>query len=316
MKKLILTLTFAITLSANAQPYFFLQDTAGYTPLSNGTSINSGTVWSGFQTFSVPIGFNFDFMDASFTSVDFEATGRLIFDVNHFYFADMIVAQGLQDKGTSSSLSPLSYELTGTAGNQILKIQVSNAEYSGDAGSSIDFQIWLYEYTSRLELHMGPVTINNPGAAFGGGPFSGLYHVTNWTPLTYGYGFMTHGDPLNPDDSTFSGQGISTNGITLNNAPNEGQVYIYTNDTSFLSVDSYTMDIIAYPNPSKDKLRISGLSGKESIQLYNSLGQLVLEAKSAHGFLELNIESLESGIYILNITDQETLVFKQQIIIE
>ena len=69
-------------------------------------------------------GFDFQFMDSTFTSVSLEATGRVIFDDKHFYYADMFVVAGMQDKGTTHSKSPLSFQISGDLGSQILKIEI------------------------------------------------------------------------------------------------------------------------------------------------------------------------------------------------
>ena len=103
------------------QSYSFSQSKESYKQLENGISINAANLWSGFQAFSIPMGFNFHYMDSTFASVSLEATGRVIFDEKHFYYADMFVVAGMQDKGTTHSKSPLSFQISGDLGSQILK---------------------------------------------------------------------------------------------------------------------------------------------------------------------------------------------------
>ena len=125
MKNIFFLSLFLIGISQSyAQSYSFSQSNEPYKNLENAISINTENVWSGFQAFSIPIGFNFQYMDSTFTSVSLEATGRVIFDEKHFYYADMFVVAGMQDKGTMNSLSPLSYQLSGDQGDQILKIEI------------------------------------------------------------------------------------------------------------------------------------------------------------------------------------------------
>lgn len=59
-----------------------------------------------------------------------------------------------------------------------------------------------------------------------------------------------------------------------------------------------------FPNPTQDILFISGLNGKEKIELYNSIGELLI---SDFNFKQnqLNISSLHGGVYFLRITDDE-----------
>lgn len=210
------------------QSYSFSQSKASYKQLENGISINTENLWSGFQSFAIPMGFDFQFMDSTFTSVSLEATGRVIFDEKHFYYADMFVVAGMQDKGTMNSLSPLSYQLSGDQGDQILKIEINNATYKKDLSSTINFQIWLYENNGTIELHMGPNSITNPEAALALGPFSGVFNVTSFSPTTFGYGYAIQGSPISPSDTTFVGTGVDDFGLTLDNSPSEGTVYRYS----------------------------------------------------------------------------------------
>lgn len=208
-----------------SQAYSFSQSKELYTFLEDATSINAGNVWSGFQAFEIPIGFPFTFMDSTFTSVSIEATGRLIFDENHYYYADMFVVAGMQDKGLENTLSPLSYQLFGSIGNQILKIEIKNATYKKDLASTINYQIWLHESNGTIELHMGPSTIANSENAFSLGPFSGVFKVTSFSPTTFGYGYAILGSSMSPADTTFVGTGINDFGFRLDNVPLETTVY-------------------------------------------------------------------------------------------
>ena len=106
------------------QSYSFSQPKASYKQLENGISLNTENPWSGFQSFAILMGFDLQFMDSTFTSVSLEATGRVIFDEKHFYYADMFVVAGMQDKGTTHSKSPLSFQISGDLGSQILKIEI------------------------------------------------------------------------------------------------------------------------------------------------------------------------------------------------
>ena len=59
-----------------------------------------------------------------------------------------------------------------------------------------------------------------------------------------------------------------------------------------------------FPNPTEGILFIKGLSGKEKIELYNSIGELMI-ASFNFKQNQLNISSLREGIYFLRITDAE-----------
>jgi surface protein len=66
--------------------------------------------------------------------------------------------------------------------------------------------------------------------------------------------------------------------------------------------DENLLTISIYPNPVKDKLNIQGLSSPTKVSIYNVLGKLVLSETTTS---EIDIEGLQSGIYIVKIIDQQ-----------
>jgi hypothetical protein len=68
------------------------------------------------------------------------------------------------DKGTGISQSPISYSVTGMEGSRILKLQWKNIGFYKDT-SHKDFynvQLWIYEDSENMEIHLGPCSIQNP----------------------------------------------------------------------------------------------------------------------------------------------------------
>ena len=71
-----------------------------------------------------------------------------------------------------------------------------------------------------------------------------------------------------------------------------------------------------YPNPANNVLNIVSYTvGIEKINIYNVNGQLVLNKEVNNNQKTLNISSLESGIYIIDILSENTSV-KRKLIIE
>ncbi len=305
MKKILLLPLFISIQFTFAQPYYLWDDATTYSDLSAGTDINGTTVWDNFDLFTVPIGFDFEFMDQTFTSLEFEATGRIVFDAAHYYFADMFVVNGLQDKGVATSMSTLSYEVTGSPGTQIFKLQIKNATFAGDLTATIDLQIWLYEEFSRLELRMGPNTIPSPAGAFGGGtngPYSGIHHLSTFTPITYVYGLFAYGDENNPEDSLVSGTGISSFGIILNDCPAEGKVYVYGDAASMANIiQNEGVSFQLYPNPVENKLTISGVNPESTAKIVDMGGRLIMEFTFDSIEKEIDLSNLSEGVYQIKI---------------
>lgn len=86
------------------------------------------------------------------------------------------------------------------------------------------------------------------------------------------------------------------------------------------STENYTnYDIQIYPNPSSNEISINipnSPSKPTSIKLINSQGQIVREVKNWTSQSKLNIQGLEQGIYIVEITLTDTNRVIRKIIID
>jgi surface protein len=74
------------------------------------------------------------------------------------------------------------------------------------------------------------------------------------------------------------------------------------NCTALNLEDQNLLAISVYPNPAKDKLFIQGLSTSSKVSIYNVLGKLVLSKTTSR---EVDLEGLQSGVYIVKIMDQQ-----------
>jgi surface protein len=66
--------------------------------------------------------------------------------------------------------------------------------------------------------------------------------------------------------------------------------------------DENLLAISIYPNPTKDKLCIQGLSTSSKVAIYNVLGKLVFSETTPS---EVDLKGLQSGVYIVKIMDQQ-----------
>ncbi len=73
-------------------------------------------------------------------------------------------------------------------------------------------------------------------------------------------------------------------------------------------------EISVYPNPAVDKTTISGLSNNNQIIITDCQGREIFSQKCSDAETTINIESLSSGIYIINILSKDKSVTKQKLI--
>ncbi len=66
--------------------------------------------------------------------------------------------------------------------------------------------------------------------------------------------------------------------------------------------DENLLAISIYPNPTKDKRCIQGLSTSSKISIYTVLGKLVFSETTSS---EVDLKGLQSGVYIVKIMDKQ-----------
>jgi hypothetical protein len=68
--------------------------------------------------------------------------------------------------------------------------------------------------------------------------------------------------------------------------------------------------IQAFPNPTNGKIELSNLDFEQSYQLMNTSGQIIQTGLVSQASNEINLESVESGIYFVHVSDQIIKIFK------
>ena len=156
------------------------------------------------------------------------------------------------------------------------------------------------------------------------------FHVysMNWSPnqITFmidGVGFYTY-NPAVKDSSTWPFDedqylllNIAMGGVSGTIDPNFNQSnmvidYVRVYQNSLGIDDESENEFSIYPNPVADYINVKTNKSIESLKLYNALGQLVKERVG--NYKQLNVETLESGIYILKIFSDGQSVSKRILI--
>lgn len=84
----------------------------------------------------------------------------------------------------------------------------------------------------------------------------------------------------------------------------ERQIVIYTPPSSLGTVSN--TNLLAYPNPVKDILHVTGASGE--ISIYNITGNKVYEGKIDENNMRIDLSRYPSGFYVLVLTNENELI--------
>jgi hypothetical protein len=139
---------------SNAQNFNYTvsSDSVSWQELNSPTILNM--VNDGWDfSYRMPIGFSFAFAGQNFDSLTIESNGYLVFDKNRNYAFTMF-NQFTDRTDSLGNHSVLGYELSGSSGNHILKIQYKTVGLSKNDPRALSFQIWLKE-NGTIEVRTG-----------------------------------------------------------------------------------------------------------------------------------------------------------------
>jgi Secretion system C-terminal sorting domain/Divergent InlB B-repeat domain/CARDB len=79
-------------------------------------------------------------------------------------------------------------------------------------------------------------------------------------------------------------------------------------------IDDISNNFKVYPNPFSDKIAIEGIEDNCNVKIYNIAGQLILYIPSLNKSDKIDTHSLENGVYLMKITDNNNQQITKQII--
>lgn len=151
----IIAFTLAAYGSTRAQDFSYTvsTDSVAWNELNAQTILNSGnSAWN--FSYRVPIGFPFSYCGRTFDSLTIETNGYVVFDGDRNYALTAFSSIG-DHIDTNGTHAVLGYELTGTTGNRILKLQYKNCGSIETGWRTLSWQIWVRE-NGNIEFHIGP----------------------------------------------------------------------------------------------------------------------------------------------------------------
>ena len=70
-------------------------------------------------------------------------------------------------------------------------------------------------------------------------------------------------------------------------------------------------NLVVYPNPAKESIRILGIEANTSVAIYNSLGELVKVVNASEN-QEINVRDLAAGLYMVHFGNATLRFVKEQ----
>lgn len=267
--------------------------TEPYEELTGDISLNNGEIWDDPE-YSVTLPFSFE-LNGTTTNHLFFATlgaglateaGTDLLSVVTPFETDLLDRGALDE---IESLSPISYKVEGAAGSRIFKLQIKNAgSYAelfenGTMDMFVNFQLWIYETSSKLEFRYGPNDIPDPNLFYeeAAGPISGVLEIDLINEEFSNLNLIS-GTPEEPF--------LVSELLTLFGTPSEGTVFILSLDEP-LNVGWDITHSSSYCNPNGViELEVTG-GFPPYAYLWNN------------GETTSTIDGLEGGTYAVTVSD-------------
>lgn len=314
MKKLILlSLSCLSAIVSVAQFNYNLTVTKdAYQPLANGTSLNDTTIWDD-EFYMLPLGFTMNVDGKTTNRISVESMVGLSTDsfgpVNAFMVTDLdLFDRG--NAGDSVSRSPVTYQLTGTPGSRIMKLEVANAaiyeEYDlyGTNDDSVNFQVWFYEGTDVIEFRFGPSNISHYSDYYylTGEPMMGfIKNITIGTSNFDAFYYFT-GNYLSPViDSAKAGTGFKAG---LNMHPPDSTVIRFTPvPVGIGGTIAMLSDLQLLSNTGNSFISLNSPYNQPlDYKIVSLNGAAVQSGSIATGMNKLDISSLTYGMHVLLVS--------------
>lgn len=306
---------------SNSQ-YNFTKTTGTYANLVGSTSVNNGVTWDDPQ-FTIPLGFNFTYFNSVTNMMVIEDAGLgayLAINASETGVIPTLIPFGADiiDRGDfgTVSLSPISYLISGTAGNRIAKIEWRNVGFYSDLdddGISTDFtnfQLWLYEGSNNIEIRFGPTSVNQPSLCYDGETGASVELLPNFDYTNFSYGnngITLKGSPTAPIVKIIN----TINDLEyLTGTIPDGTIYRFVKNGATSIDENSLVKASLFPNPATSTITISTeLDNVTSVVITDVNGRVINEINS--NFKTIDISGLESGVYFATVKTNQGSAIKR-----
>lgn len=318
---LLLAIFILSNLTAQTFPYILEYETDTYSELEEATLLSTvGDTWDDPE-YVIPIGFDFEFYDGTYTDVQVIGLGCWL------AFQDPTNAQNINflvpylddiidiENADPATQSDISYSTEGLPGERILKMEWKNVGFydevtdAGTANNTLSFQVWLYEGSNNIEFRFGPSNLPDANLIHPfGSAVVGLIEGFNVNTDSIANFWHLSGDATSPtivasDPSVFDTYMIPG----LDSDPAEGQVYRFGTLPSSIKAPSQKLGLNVYPTVIEDEFFVEVdeevFNEKTQLMILNNLGQIVWEDSINDIKEQINIANLPAGNYYVRVSN-------------
>jgi hypothetical protein len=319
-KNLLLVKLLLCSIILNAQDYTFSLSNSTYSELSNPIVLTDpNEPWDDPELF-IPFNFPFTFFGNTVNGfyTAFGLGSELYTTNNELEDNSPLLTPLLTDiidrgflEGTS--VSSISYEVTGNSGNRILKLQWKNVGLYDDLTENsistdfLNYQVWFYETSNVIEMHYGECFISNldfyllnvaliKKVGLQSFLIEDIHYLTG---LANNPNFVVSSDFETFMDNTIIG------------LPSANTVYVFSPISSPLNMESTDLlsHIQVYPNPSSDNITIVSDFEIEKIVIRDIMGKVIMTNNGNQKIVSLKL--LPSGNYSVEVQTMHGLEIKK-----
>jgi len=284
--------------------------------------LNSKRITKGDTTLQIP--FNFNWYSKKQDSINIGPSGFSFYKC--FIGAPLgeFFAFSIGNRPFNNGLNgaEVRYEVSGSLGNKVLKIEGKNIPSNYSKNDKINIITKFFEFDNHIEFQFGEIDVLNwdslridttfgaPNPEIGFPAFDLAFYFDCAQLANHRFGSVydssgqyylrtTKSSPFPPNE-------------ILNNQPAPGTTFIFKQGVLSTSSNlaGIQNELIVYPNPNKGNFSIKGLDLNSEVKIYDVMGRVVFNKIANNQTMQIN---LPKGLYVLQVINGDKLQVKKVI---
>ncbi len=300
---------------------------------------------------ALPLGFDFTFFGEEYQNFYISSNGFITFTAGQN--SGCCTGQSIPDTGgidnfiafawedvNPASGGTIRYETTGTAPNRVLVMEFDNVPYFGST-DTVSSQVHLYEGSNRIEIHSLSIAANGnatqgiENANGSDGIATPERNSQTWSATNDYVAFIPNvgvfpnncgnETTITLDVDSFNCDDLGENTVTITVTDTAGNTAsctaIVTVQNCTLAVDENILSeqVSLFPNPTSSSftLRWDPNNTISKLEIFDITGKRVKDISIESGIAQLNVDiaSLNTGVYIVKASTLDSQTFIQKLII-